>query len=204
MFNLFLCLIFISLLSSCAKSPKKVIFDRNSQIDAELVLDEYASSAERIHAKDLARRFQEDSRQEVVAYTPVQSRLASAEVVALFESKCSDIPVPIGCVPLKDYFNPESLQSHEVVLGYSSDISCDDLVRFYQDQMPAFGWDQRSIFLGPERLLIFEKYNQLCVVIVRSHEGWFYERANSQLLLCVSDNIASTRISNVPNGTIIN
>jgi len=185
MIQLIACIFVLSLLPSCGKQPKKMVFDRNIQVDCLLNDDEYASDCERIHAKDVARRY--ESAQEAsmsTVHKDFQSvQLVSDELVRLYEAKLADIPVPMGSKPIKHYFESATIDAQEFILGYVSDQSMDDLALFYDAQMEQVGWRQTASFFGVEQLLVFENSDRICVISLRTHEGWFYQRGRTEIVI---------------------
>lgn len=172
------------ILPGCGSQPKKIHFDSNTHIDCMLGEDEFISQRERVHAKDVARRF--DDREKMAAQlvdTSPTTQLASEDMVRLFEAKLADIPVPIGSNPIKQYFQSAALDAQEIVLGYVSEQSIEEIALFYAVQMEQFGWQQTATFGGVEQLLMFEKPDQLCVVSLRLQEGWFYQNGYTQIII---------------------
>jgi hypothetical protein len=188
MFNFLLILLALSLLPACGKQPQKLVFDPRTHIDC-LPEDEYGSDRERLHAKDVAR-FHDEANQRMAQAAQKQSQpnsLASDEQVRLFEAKLSDVPIPMGAKPIKQYFDAAKIDSREMVLGYISEQSCEELALFYVAYMEQFDWRMVSSFSGIEQLFVFEKPAQTCVVSLRAQEGWFYQGGHTQIIIYLNE-----------------
>jgi hypothetical protein len=184
LFNFFLILLIFSLLPACGKQPKKLVFDSHTHIDC-LPEDEYGGDRERVHAKDIAR-FHDEAHQRIAQSAQKQyqpSSLASDEQVRLFEAKLADVPVPMGSKPIKQYFDAAAIDSREIVLGYISEQSCEELGSFYLAYMEQFDWRMGSYFNGIEQLYVFEKPEQTCMISLRAQEGWFYQGGHTQIII---------------------
>lgn len=184
MYNLLLILVSLLLFPACGKNPKKVVFDPGTRIDC-LPDDEYGSDRERVHAKDVAR-LHDEAHQRIAESAQKQSQpssLASDEQVRLFEAKLADVPVPMGSKPIKQYFDEAAIDSPEIVLGYISEQSCEELALFYVAYMEQFDWRMVSSFSGIEKLFVFEKPEQACVILLRAQEGWFYQGGHTQIII---------------------
>lgn len=181
--TIFLLISAVIILPGCGSQPKKLHFDPLTHIDCLLEDDEFVSERERVHAKDVARLRDAG---EALANLDTDSeplQIASDVLVQLFEAKLADIPVPIGSKPIKHYFQSAAADSQEIVLGYTSEQSVDEIALFYAQQMEQSGWYQTSSFFGAEQLLMFEKLDQVCVVSLREQEGWFKKNGYTQIIL---------------------
>lgn len=175
------------ILPGCGPQPKKIHFDPNTQIDCLLDEDEFVSPRERVHASDVARRFDDAQKQAgtLVDVSPA-THIESEDLVRLFEAKLSDIPIPIGSRPIKQYFEAASFEAPSFVLGYVSEQTIQEIALFYEAHMEQFGWVQTATFGGVEQLLMFDKPDQLCVISLRLQEGWFYQNGYTQIIIFVT------------------
>lgn len=171
-------------LTSCHKKPKKLVFDPRTHIDC-LPEDEYYSDNERIHARDIMNMHNEQNQRiaQVGLHKSSANILSCDERIQLFEAKLTDIPIPLGAKPIHQYFDAPEIEAAEIVLGYSTEQSIDELSNFYQTSMIQFDWRLVSAFSGLEHMFVFEKLDQMCVVSLRPQEGWFYRGGYTQIIL---------------------
>ncbi len=182
--NLFLILGCVLFLSGCGSQPKKLYLDPRTHIDFLLDEDEFGSNRERVHAKDVARHYTALEQAALDKLnTTQQTQVASNELARIYEAKLSDIPIPIGSKPLKQYFKSSKVDSQEAILGYVSDQSMSELIIFFEQQMEQYGWSQAAVISGIEHLIIFEKPDQICVISLRGQEGWFYQNGYTQIII---------------------
>lgn len=171
-------------ISGCKSRTKKLRFDPQTQIDCLLDEDEFVSERERLHAKDIARQYEAAQQQFADSSQKTQKpQVAGDDLVRLYEAKLADIPVPMGAKPIKNYFQSSSPDSREIVLGYVSSQSIEDIAAFYASQMEQFGWYQTAAFANVEHLMLFEKPDQICTISLRAHEGWFYQNGYSHIII---------------------
>jgi len=81
--------------------------------------------------------------------------------------KFADIPVPKGFkfLPADSY----AFQSGNIrvgVLVYSGRATPEQLVAFYQDQMPIYNWNFLNVIEYGKRLINFDRENESCVVSI--------------------------------------
>jgi hypothetical protein len=84
-----------------------------------------------------------------------------------YEARLTDIAIPFGARLLDHYMNGEG-QQQETVLGYLSTMPLADVVAFYTEHMERLGWSCASHVRGHEQLLLFEKPERSCSVVIRS------------------------------------
>ena len=84
------------------------------------------------------------------------------------EAKLSDIPIPLNVDPLDDFLD-SSYSEKEIVLGYHSNMSTDDIFRFYKQEMERLGWQNVASFDEYEKMFIlnFTKPSKFCSVLIR-------------------------------------
>jgi len=54
------------------------------------------------------------------------------------------------------------------VLAFSGNVESDSLIRFFNIKMPEDGWRLLSSFKSPKNILLFQKENRFCVIIIVS------------------------------------
>ncbi len=89
---------------------------------------------------------------------------AGIDMIRQLEAKLTDIPLPVSCTPLPEYYNTTS---ERVVLGYRTPLSVDEAGSFYINEMERLGWWCGKQFSGYETLLSFEKPDRVCAVSIR-------------------------------------
>ncbi len=79
--------------------------------------------------------------------------------------KFNDIPIPSGfkAVPL-DSYSFENAGMRVAVLKYKGKANPDQVVSFYKEQMPMYGWNLLNIVEYGERLLNFERESETCII----------------------------------------
>ena len=81
--------------------------------------------------------------------------------------KFEDVPVPSGfkVIP-KDTF----VFSNEVlrvgILKYTGRANADQVVMFYQDQMPLYNWRLLNVLEYERRIMNFDRDDQTCIIVV--------------------------------------
>lgn len=86
------------------------------------------------------------------------------------EAKLSDVPVPLGSCPLPYYFDEKNLnEGQDILLGYMSQQDEDSLLTFYEREMFANGWRLLACIKGSDSVLIFEKPDRICAIIIGSY-----------------------------------
>ena len=86
------------------------------------------------------------------------------------EARLIDIAIPFGVQFLEQYADSESADN-EKVLGYITRMSVTELVGFYTEQMERLGWSCACHVRGYEQLLLFERPDRLCAIVIRSASG---------------------------------
>lgn len=112
--------------------------------------------------------------QEKVA-EPLDRRLTRKEREVLMlerareqQAKLVDIPVPLNVDPISDFFESEAPEpSQGLTLGYYTEMSVDDVMKFYQQEMERHGWRLLADASGPELLANFIKPGRFCSVSIR-------------------------------------
>lgn len=82
------------------------------------------------------------------------------------EARLIDVAIPFGAHLLDNRVDGE--HSHETVLSYLAAMSTADIAAFYIEQMERLGWHCARCIAGSEQLLIFEKPDRSCNVVIRS------------------------------------
>jgi len=120
-----------------------------------------------------------------------QRRVAARQWVRSQEAKLADIPIPLQSEPIEDFFDSENPDvSPSVTLGYKTDMSSEQLTKFYQQEMDRHGWRCISEVAGKETLTSFVKPARVCFVSIRPR---YKNRSNSIGSNCVgSDFVIST------------
>ncbi|MFH1354841.1 MAG: hypothetical protein ABIH19_01640 [Candidatus Omnitrophota bacterium] len=78
-----------------------------------------------------------------------------------------DVPVPMGFeLLMNDSYAFESAGTRVGVLKYSGKSDTDRLVEFYKSQMPTFGWKLLNVVEYGERLLNFERDEEICIISI--------------------------------------
>ena len=101
---------------------------------------------------------------------------ALRDVARQKEAKLSDIPIPINADPIPDFFTDSDPLKNQIVLGYRSNMSINDVSSFYIQEMERLGWRKLVAFNGFETLLNFKKPNKFCSISIRTcscdyHQG---------------------------------
>lgn len=79
--------------------------------------------------------------------------------------KFSDLPIPSGFELLdKESYSFENAGVRVAVLKYKGKANVDQIINFYKEQMPMYGWTLLNIIEYGERLLNLEKGSELCVI----------------------------------------
>lgn len=96
-----------------------------------------------------------------------------------------DVPIPLYVtrIPVIN----EDMYGNQIVLGYQSNVSPDELITMYREQMERHGWNLAQSFKGSESLLHFEKPTRVCSVCIRPHKKMFGNEG-SELIIYVEDN----------------
>jgi hypothetical protein len=79
--------------------------------------------------------------------------------------KFSDVPVPAGFKLLPQ--NSYSFESSGVrvgVLKYQGKASPEQVISFYNEQMPMYNWNLLNVVEYGERLMNFERENETCII----------------------------------------
>lgn len=83
------------------------------------------------------------------------------------EARLIDIAIPCGA-QLLDQYAAFPIKNNDTVLGYLVSTPLDQIVRFYREHMERLGWVCTCHVCGYEELLVFEKPQQLCSVVLRA------------------------------------
>ncbi|MBU0710087.1 MAG: hypothetical protein KJ793_05185 [Candidatus Omnitrophica bacterium] len=76
-----------------------------------------------------------------------------------------DVPVPVGFkLLLNDSYAFESAGTRVGVLKYYGKADADRLVEFYKAQMPIYDWNLLNVVEYGERLLNFERDDEICII----------------------------------------
>jgi len=101
------------------------------------------------------------------------SKKRTLERAAERQAQLVDVPVPLNVKPLPDFFAQDSVASHETfALGYTAELSMNEVVKFYQQEMERHGWRvMASGAAGKETLHYFVKPDRFCSVSIRPQLG---------------------------------
>ncbi len=84
---------------------------------------------------------------------------------AHIQAKLTDVPtLPLNAKPIARLCSSEP---HMIMMGYSSTMTCNDIIAFYQYEMERFGWDFGAQFKASEYLLQFCKPDRNCTISIR-------------------------------------
>jgi len=83
------------------------------------------------------------------------------------EARLADIAIPFGAQLLNQYAD-STKQHNETVLGYVTTMLVADVASFYIEQMERLGWSCASHIRGYEQLLLFERPERSCSVVIRT------------------------------------
>lgn len=92
---------------------------------------------------------------------------AATYVVRQEEAKLFDVPIPLDVRPLERYASSDAAFPSSSFLAYHAHADVSELSEFYITQMARFGWQKITDFCGPETMLIFEKPNRRCCIVLR-------------------------------------
>lgn len=81
--------------------------------------------------------------------------------------KFEDIPVPSGfkAVP-KESFTFQNEVLRVGILKYGGRAYADQVVNFYKDQMPLYGWRFLNMLEYGRRILNFDREDQTCIIVI--------------------------------------
>lgn len=164
------------ILSGCEhqKKSKKLIPELGNQIDVfaqfwDSPLSELEKST---HAGSISSNleFTNKSKKIVRRKSKLKEQEAMHNMHEL-EAKLADIPILIQSIPLFSTGDEEKDdKTREFCLGYYSQSSSEEIVKFYNAEMERLGWQQKGSFLQTEPLLIFEKPHKICAISIRSEK----------------------------------
>jgi hypothetical protein len=165
----------VLMLPACLFQPHKSVQKKSSQhpdgdgsifasVSEESIREEVCActSAAEPPIQFLTRK---ESRTRAKKLTLERARQRQAQLV--------DIPVPLNVKPLPDFFVQGSATSHQACsLGYTVELSTDQVLSFYQQEMERHGWRlMASGRAGQEALEYFVKPDRFCSVSIRPHVG---------------------------------
>ena len=86
-----------------------------------------------------------------------------------YEARLYDIPITINAKPLSEYCT-QCEPDQAIQLGYSTALSKENIIKFYQQEMERMGWLEYGIVCGYEFVVQFEKPRRFCTVSIRDDE----------------------------------
>lgn len=100
--------------------------------------------------------------------TIVKEKVYSSSVSADWqqEARLQHVPLPLNaqradvCGPLESGEQPKD----QIIVCYLVDMTIDQLIDFYTEQMERFGWLQIGDFRSHQTLLLFERPDKLCAI----------------------------------------
>ncbi len=126
---------------------------------------------------DISSHTSEDSSYKKSAFSEAEARRQEAMLM--------DVPIPLytSRIPVTNY----DQYGNQIVLGYQSSSTPDELITLYREQMGRHGWNLAQEFTGSESLLHFEKPMRACSISIRSRKKFFGKGGGSDLILYVED-----------------
>ncbi len=79
------------------------------------------------------------------------------------EAKLTDIPIPLTTKFIPGY----GISGETLSLGYTTDLTSQQIEQFYLDEMEKSGWQLRAQCTGYEQLLHFETPDRICSISIR-------------------------------------
>lgn len=111
------------------------------------------------------------------------------------EAKLSDVPVPLGSCPLRCYFGEKNVDSGEaVMLGYMSQQDKNTLITFYEREMFACGWRLMACVNGSDNVMIFEKPDRICAIILGSYDVQESMANYNKLVIAVGPRLSESMV----------
>ena len=87
------------------------------------------------------------------------------------EAKLSDIPIPLGSEPIRDFFAEAPVDDMNIVVGYTNMTDSSSLYNFFKTECIRLGWYLRGGFQRVESMLVFEKPDRICIISLRPCEA---------------------------------
>ncbi len=81
------------------------------------------------------------------------------------EAMLIDIPIPLYTHCL--FVSVKEDEKNDVVLGYQTPVSTEELIHFYTYEMERFGWIQTKFFQCNEQLMCYETPSRICIISLR-------------------------------------
>jgi len=86
--------------------------------------------------------------------------------------KMQDVPVPAGFVFVpEESYAFQSTNFRAGLLRYKGKGGGDQVIVFFKEQMPMYGWNLVNIVEYERRLLSFEKDQETCIIIVEGKDN---------------------------------
>lgn len=94
-----------------------------------------------------------------------------SELVSQLQAKLYDIPMPFATGPAQLLSDPGAAPD-TIILSYPTNISTQELIALYQQDMERFGWQEINNF-GSEKetLLSFRKPQRWATISIRNHSN---------------------------------
>jgi len=106
-----------------------------------------------------------------VAVRPAQER-PPAKLEPALALKFSDIPVPARFKYLdKESYVFQTKETRIGMLKYKGKASSEQIIQFYQEQMPLYGWKLVNAFEFGQKIFNFEKKEESCIVYIEENTG---------------------------------
>jgi len=98
------------------------------------------------------------------------TQVPSLEPAAML--KMQDVPVPAGFVFVpEESYAFQSTNFRAGLLRYKGKGGGDQVIVFFKEQMPMYGWNLVNIVEYERRLLSFEKDQETCIIIVEGKDN---------------------------------
>jgi len=167
----FIFLLFLLILPACGPISNKVKKSQRQQVAGSSFVKPSEEEIRDDVRKEYAQKHQElTGGKEFVAKRKLsrkQRAVLAAQQAKSQEAKLVDIPIPLQAEPLEYFFADQQETAAATSLGYSVNMSVDELVAFYQREMDRHGWRCLSECAGKETLTSFVKPARVCSVSIR-------------------------------------
>lgn len=99
------------------------------------------------------------------------------------EARLTDIPVNLGWKRV-DVRMSETIQPGQSIVRFESDQERDEVVTYFVQEMERYGWQQASIFIHDESVLVFEKPYKVAVILLRKR--MVHKQPKVRITICMS------------------
>jgi hypothetical protein len=151
MAHAFLALLLLLLVPSCFKQSEKKLSSIDTSCNAEIALESFFDS---ISDRD------NYSESEPVLVTKL-------EALAEYEARLIDVPNHLSAQLIKGSVVDDNQGNQYIQLHYQLQTEPYEIRQFYTKEMERLGWCQYAVMLGTESLLVFEKPERICSIVLR-------------------------------------